>query len=375
MKVLVTGAKGFLGKNLVSELRNKNYQNVHQIDRYTAPELLEDYCKNCDFIFHLAGVNRPENPDEFMEGNHNVLADLLKILKKHHNTCPVMLASSIQAVKDNPYGKSKKAAEDLLFSYSEETGAEVYVYRFTNIFGKWCKPNYNSVIATFCYNIAHNLPIQINNPDAKMKLAYIDDVVSELIYAMEGHANKQKDGFCYVETLYTVTLREIVDMLYAFKKSREKREIPDMTTGSFSKNLYSTYLSYLSQNDLSYFLKMNVDERGSFTEIFRTMDRGQFSVNISKPGVIKGNHWHKTKNEKFIVVKGNALIKLREVGSETVMEYHVNGEEIKVVDIPPGYTHAIMNVGNTDLITFMWCNECYDPEISDTSFLEVKKDA
>ena len=374
MKILVTGARGFIGKNLIVELKNRNYQHIYEYDTDTEPELLEKYCQECEFVFNLAGVNRPENQEDFMKGNFGFASTLLDTLKKYHNTCPVMVSSSIQAALDNPYGKSKKAGEDLMFSYARETSAEVLVYRFPNVFGKWCRPNYNSAVATFCYNIARDLAIQVNDRSVVMNMVYIDDVVDELIAALENHANKEQDGYCYVKTVHTVTLGEIVDLLYSFKDSREIRSIPDMTENSFTKKLYSTYLSYLPQDKFSYPLKMNIDDRGSFTEIIRTADRGQFSVNISKPGIEKGNHWHHTKNEKFVVVSGKGLIQFRKVGSDEILDYHVSGDKMEVIDIPVGYTHNIINEGDTDLVTFMWCNECFDPERPDTYFMRVNED-
>lgn len=385
MKILVTGAKGFIGKNLVATLYNirdgkdetfgiTDKLEIFEYDIDTDESLLDMYCAECDFVFHLAGVNRPKEQDEYMKGNYGFTSVLLDRLKKYHNTCPIMLSSSIQAKLDNPYGKSKKAGEDLLFRFGEETGAKIYIYRFPNVFGKWCRPNYNSAVATFCHNIAHDLPIQVNDRNVVMNLVYIDDVVTELIHTMQGDANGKDDGYCYVPVTHTITLGEIADLLYSFKNSREERSVPDMSANSFSKKLYATYLSYLPKNRFSYPLKMNIDERGSFTEILRTADRGQFSVNISKPGIIKGEHWHHTKNEKFVVVSGKGCIQFRKVDSEEIIEYHVSGEKIEVVDIPTGYTHNIINEGDTDLVTFMWCSECFDPKKPDTYFLKVKED-
>lgn len=384
MKILVTGAKGFVGKNLIATLNNirtgkdKSFGlsediTIYEYDIDSNPALLDAYCTDCDFVFNLAGVNRPKDQKEFMEGNFGFASTLLDTLKKHSNNCPIMISSSIQAELDNPYGQSKKAGEDLIFSYGEETGASVYVYRFPNVFGKWCRPNYNSAVATFCNNIANDLPIQVNDPSVTMHLVYIDDVVAELILALKGQAHKDEKGYCHVPVIHEVKLGEIVELLYSFKKSREDRSVPDMTAGGFSKKLYATYLSYLPTDKFSYPLKMNVDERGSFTEILRTADRGQFSVNISKPGITKGNHWHHTKNEKFVVVSGKGLIQFRKIDGDEVIDYHVSGDEIQVVDIPTGYTHNIINEGDTDLITFMWCNECFDPEHPDTYFLEVEE--
>lgn len=369
MKILVTGAKGFIGKNLIAELKNRKYDDIFEFDRDTEPSLLDDYCKEADFVFHLAGVNRPKEQTEFMEGNFGFTSDLLGSLKKHKNTCPVMISSSIQAEFDNPYGESKKAGEDLLFFYSEETGSKVLVYRLPNVFGKWCKPNYNSAVATFCNNVAHDLPIQVNDPSVVMNLVYIDDVVSELINALEGKESKAGE-FCEVPVVHTITLGEIVDLIYSFKKSREDRSIPKMSE-EFTKKLYSTYLSYLPEDKFSYDLKMNVDQRGSFTEFIKTPDRGQVSVNISKPGITKGNHWHHTKNEKFLVVSGKGVIRFRKIDSEEIIEYFVSGDKMEVVDIPTGYTHNIENLGDTDMVTIMWANEAFDPEKPDTYFLEV----
>lgn len=371
MNILVTGAKGFIGKNLVAELRNRDYQNIYEYDLDTRPELLDRYCTDCDFVFHLLGVNRPEHQEEFMKGNAGFISTLLSSLQKHQNKCPVMMSSSIQAAQDNPYGRSKKAGEDFMFSYSRENESKVYVYRFPNVFGKWCRPNYNSAIATFCHNIAHDLEIQINDRNTIMRLVYIDDVIDELIRALEGCANEKGDGYCYVNKLYTVTLGEIADLIYSFKASRELKSIPDMSEESFSKKLYSTYLSYLPKESFSYPLNMKEDLRGSFTEVFRTADRGQFSINISKPGTTKGNHWHHTKNEKFVVVSGQGLIRFRKIDSDEIIEYHVSGEKLEVIDIPTGYTHSIVNMSNTDLVTLMWCNECFDPKKPDTHYLEV----
>jgi len=369
MKILVTGARGFIGKNLIAELRNREYNDIFEYDRDTDYSLLEKFCKKADFVFHLAGVNRPKEQSEFMTGNFGFTSKLLDTLKKHQNTCPVMISSTIQAELNNPYGESKKAGEDLLFSYSEETGAKVLVYRFPNVFGKWCRPNYNSAIATFCHNIAHGLPIKVNDPNVIMNLVYIDDVISELINALEGKENRV-NSFCEVPIIHTITLGEIVDLIYSFKKSREDRTVPNMSD-VFTKKLYSTYLSYLPKDKFSYDLKMNIDQRGSFTEFIRTPDRGQISVNISKPGIIKGNHWHHTKNEKFLVVSGQGVIRFRKISSDEVIEYYVSGDKMEVVDIPIGYTHNIENLGNTDMITIMWANELYEPEYPDTYYLEV----
>lgn len=369
MKILVTGAKGFVGKNLISELRNRGHVDILEYDIATSPTLLDEYLSQCEFIYHLAGVNRPKDEQEFMEGNFGFTAVLLDGLKKHGNKATVLMSSSIQAELDNPYGKSKKAGEDLLFSYGQETGAKVLVYRLPNVFGKWCKPNYNSAVATFCNNIANDLPIQVNDRNVVLNLAYIDDVVNEFIHALEGKEN-QKDNFCYVGTVHGTQLGNIVDLIQSFKKGRENKGIPNMSD-VFIKELYSTYLSYLPQNQFSYPLKMNIDNRGSFTEFIKTADRGQVSINISKPGVTKGNHWHHTKNEKFSVVSGKGVIKFRRIESDEVIEYYVSGDKLEVVDIPSGYTHNIANIGDTDMVTVMWVNEAFDPDKPDTYYMEV----
>ncbi|MPM42544.1 UDP-2-acetamido-2,6-beta-L-arabino-hexul-4-ose reductase [bioreactor metagenome] len=369
MKLLVTGANGFIGKNLIAELKNQGYNDIYKYDIDTDPALLNIYTKQCNFVFHLAGVNRPQNQEEFMEGNLGFTSTLLNSLKMHNNKAPVLISSSIQAALGTPYGQSKKAGEDLLFSYVRETGVKVLVYRFPNVFGKWCRPNYNSAVATFCNNIARDLPIKVNNPSTIMNLVYIDDVVKELIKALNGRENKTGD-FCEVPSSYNSTLGEIVDLIWSFKKSRETLNVPNMAS-EFEKALYSTYLSYLPTEQFSYPLKMNIDTRGSFTEIIRTMDRGQFSVNIIKPGITKGNHWHHTKNEKFLVVSGEGLIRFRKIDTEEIIDYYVSGEKMEVVDIPPGYTHNIINSGDNDLVAFMWANEAFNLKKPDTYFLEV----
>lgn len=374
MKVLVTGANGFIGQNLTAELDRREGVEVLPFDVDTPSERLEEYCRDCDFVYNLAGVNRPEKTEEFMEGNFGFASDLANTLKKYGNRCPVMNSSSIQAALENPYGQSKKAGEDMLFAYGKETGADVYIYRFPNVFGKWCRPNYNSAVATFCYNIAHDLPIKVNDRSTVMRLVYIDDVVEELLQALDRHPHVNTDGYCYVPVEYEITLGEIVNLIYSFRESRKNLMIPDMTPGSFEKKLYSTYLSYLPETDFSYSLEMKTDERGSFTEILKSIDRGQVSVNISKPGVAKGNHWHHTKNEKFLVVSGEGLIRFRRHGSDEIIEYRVNGERLEVVDIPTGYTHSIVNVGDTNLVTLMWCSECFDPGKPDTIYEMVEKD-
>lgn len=382
MNILITGAKGFVGRNLTETLKNirdgkdktRNIDSsitIFEYDLDTPKEKLDKYCSEADFVFHLAGVNRPKDEKEFMEGNFGFTSELLDLLKKHNNKAPILITSSIQAALDNPYGKSKKAGEDLIFGYGADNDVKTLVYRFPNVFGKWCRPNYNSAVATFCYNISHDLPITVNDRSHMMTLVYIDDVVDELINALKGTENR--DGkYCKVPTEHKITLGEIADLLYEFKNSRDNKTIPDMTENSFSKKLYSTYLSYLDPHNFSYRLKMNTDNRGSFTEILRTVSAGQFSVNISKPGITKGQHWHNTKNEKFVVVSGHGLIQLRQIGSEDIVNYEVNGDDITVVDMIPGYTHNIINLSDTeDLITFMWCNECFNPDKPDTFFEEV----
>ena len=381
MNILVTGAKGFVGRNLVSQLHNiqsgkaKNYgvfsdMQVFEYDVDSDPCELDVSCKRADFVFNLAGVNRPKDQAEFMQGNFGFASALLDTLKKYNNSCPVMISSSTQAALDNPYGESKRAGENLLFDYARETGARVLVYRFPNVFGKWCRPNYNSAVATFCNNIAHNLPIQVNDPSVMLHLVYVDDVVDELIAALSGNEHREGD-YCVVPIVHTVTLGKIVDLLYSFREMSGNLQVPDLGD-PFTKKLYSTYLSYFPKDKFSYPLKMNVDSRGSFTEIIRTPDRGQFSVNISKPGITKGQHWHHTKNEKFVVVSGHGLIQLRKIGTDEVLNYEVNGDKIEVVEMIPGYTHNIINLSDTeDLVTFMWCNECFDPARPDTFFEEV----
>lgn len=359
MRILITGAKGFVGKNLCISLPE------HELYRYdvdTEPSLLDSYCQKADFVFHLAGVNRPKDTKEFMENNFGFTSVLLETLEKHGNTCPIVLSSSTQATLDNPYGQSKLAGENLLKTYGVKTGAKVIIYRFPNLFGKWCRPNYNSAIATFCHNIARGLPITVNDPSVELTVTYIDDVLEEFKRALDGSPSEV--------VAHKATLGRIVELLDSFRDSRKTLSVPDLSD-PFVKKLYSTYLSYLPEDGFSYPLKMNVDSRGSFTEILRTDCHGQFSVNIAKPGIVKGNHWHHTKNEKFLVVNGKGVIRFRRIGDGEVIEYHVNGNKLEVVDIPPGYIHNIENTGDVDLITFMWCNERFDTERPDTMFLEV----
>ena len=384
MNILVTGAKGFIGKNLIATLhyiadgKDRSFGvdtdiTIFEYDVDTDPSLLDGYCKNANFVFNLAGVNRPQDPKEFMEGNFGFASTLLNTLKKHNNNCPIMISSSIQAALNNPYGESKKAGEDLLFAYGKETGAKVYVYRFPNVFGKWCRPNYNSAVATFCNNIANDLPITVNDPSVMMTLVYIDDVVAELIAALKGCANRKEDGYCYVPVEHKITLGEIVELIYAFAKQPESLVIPEIPDNSFAKKLYSTYLSYLPKEKAAFPLKMNVDARGSFTELIKSEKCGQVSVNISKPGITKGQHWHHTKWEFFIVVSGRGLIQQRKVGTDEVLNFEVSGDKIEAVHMLPGYTHNIINLSDTeDLVTVMWANENFNPEKPDTFFEVVE---
>ena len=367
--VLITGSNGFMGKNMVAELKTRQCYELLTYDIEDTVEELEEFLTRADFIVHLAGVNRPKDEKEFIEGNKGLTEKIIELLKKHNKKTPILLSSSIQADRDNPYGVSKLGSEKAIKKWMKDTGVPGYIYRLPNAFGKWCKPNYNSAVATFCHNVAHDLPIQVNDPSVVINLVYIDDIVNEFIAAIEGEANVQGE-YCYVEPVHPLELGKIVELIYSFKQSRENLSVADMSD-AITKKLYSTYLSYLPKDQFSYPVKMNVDNRGSFTEILRTADRGQFSVNISKPGITKGNHWHHTKNEKFVVVSGEGLIQFRKIGTDEIIEYHVSGEKIEVVDIPTGYTHNIINKGTTDLVTFMWCNECFNPEKPDTYFEEV----
>lgn len=369
MNILVTGAKGFIGKNLVAELKNRGFNQIYEFTRDSDPALLEQYTKECDFVFHLAGINRPENESEFMEGNVTFTSQLLNYLKKHGNKAPILSTSSIQAQLNNPYGNSKRKMEQLLFHHQKETGAKVYIYRLPNVFGKWSKPNYNSVVATFCYHQARNSDIQIHNPHIELTLCYIDDVLDEFFRAIHQQPTTQGD-FCIVPITHHILLGDLARLIISFKDSRKNLNIVNMED-PLTKKLYSTYLSYLPEDQFAYDLKMNIDSRGSFTEFIRTSDRGQVSINVSKPGITKGNHWHHTKNEKFLVVSGEALIRFRAIDSEDIIEYQVSSEKLQVVDIPTGYTHSIVNIGKTELVTVMWVNECFDPVKPDTYFLEV----
>ncbi|MEE0937854.1 MAG: capsular polysaccharide biosynthesis protein CapF [Bacteroidales bacterium] len=379
MKILVTGAKGFVGKNLVAQLNNikdgkarcygdLKIDAVYEYDIDSTIEELDAFCKDCDFVFNLAGVNRPQNQEEFMQGNFGFASTLLDTLKKHGNKCPVMISSSTQAALDNPYGESKRAGEQLMFSYAEETGAKVLVYRFPNLFGKWCRPNYNSAVATFCNNIANDLPIQVNDPKVVLNLVYIDDLVDEMIAALKGEEHR-KEQFCSVPIVHSVALGEIVEMLYKFKEQPQSLIVPEIPNNSFIKKLYSTFLSYFPQEKVAFPLKMNIDDRGSFTELLKSKNVGQVSINISKPGITKGQHWHNSKWEFFIVVAGHGLIQERKIGSDEVIEFEVSGDKIEAVHMLPGYTHNIINLSQTEnLVTVMWANESFDPNKPDTFF-------
>lgn len=396
MKILVTGAKGFVGKNLVAQLKNikdgkaRCYGNltidaIYEYDVDNTIEELDCFCRDCDFVFNLAGVNRPQNQEEFMQGNFGFASTLLNTLKKYGNKCPVMISSSIQATLagrfgTSEYGKSKKAGEELMFQYSEEAGAKVLVYRFPNLFGKWCRPNYNSAVATFCNNIANDLPIQVNDRSTELELLYIDDLVEEMIAALKGEEHRCEfegvetilttDGrYCAAPITHKVTLGEIVDLLESFKEQPQTLVVPEIPYNSFAKKLYSTYLSYLPKEKVSFPLKMNVDDRGSFTELIRTLNCGQVSINISKPGITKGQHWHNTKWEFFIVVSGHGLIQERKIDSDEVIEFEVSGDKIEAIHMLPGYTHNIINLSETEnLVTVMWANESFDPNKPDTYF-------
>ena len=401
MKILVTGAKGFVGQNLCAQLKNirdgkaKCYgdvvvEEIFEYDIDSTAEELDRYCREADFVFNLAGVNRPQNTEEFMQGNFGFASTLLDTLEKHGNKCPVMLSSSIQATLagrfgDSEYGRSKRAGEELFFNYSERTGARVLVYRFPNLFGKWCRPNYNSAVATFCNNIANDLPITVNDRSTQLELLYIDDLVDEMIGALKGEEHHcefegvetllcDNGRYCAVPTTHKITLGEIVDLLESFKAQPQTLVLPEIPYNSFAKKLYSTYLSYLPKEKVSFELKMNCDARGSFTELLRSEKCGQVSVNISKPGITKGEHWHNTKWEFFIVVSGHGLIQQRRVGSDEVLNFEVSGEKIEAVHMLPGYTHNIINLSDTDdLVTVMWANEAFDPSKPDTYFEKVDK--
>lgn len=396
MKILVTGAKGFVGRNLVAQLKNiqegkaKCYGDltvsaVYEYDIDSTPEELDAYCQECDFVFNLAGVNRPQNQEEFMQGNFGFASTLLDTLKKYSNKAPVMLSSSAQAsltgrFGNSEYGRSKKAGEDLFFQYGEENGVKVLVYRFPNLYGKWCRPNYNSAVATFCHNIANGLPITVNDPSVELELLYIDDLMEEMIAGLQGREHHcefeglevipiTEGRYCYCPITHKVTLGEIVELLHQFEEMPRTLMIPEIPADSFAKRLYSTFLSYLPKEKVSFPLKMNVDDRGSFTELIHTLNCGQISINISKPGITKGQHWHHTKWEQFIVVSGHGVIQMRKEGSDEVLEYEVSGDKIQSVIMLPGYTHNIINLSDTeDLVTIMYCNEIFNPNRPDTFF-------
>jgi len=370
MNILITGSNGFIGKNIVADLKRYEEYNLLKYDANNTSEELIEYIRQSDFIIHLAGVNRPNNDSEFFQGNKGLTEEIIQIMKDNNKNIPLLITSSIQADKDNAYGLSKKAAEDAVFNWTKETNNKAYVFRLPNVFGKWCKPNYNSVVATFMHNIANNLPIQINDENYNLNLVYIDDIIKEFKLAIERKAHINERGYAYVPITYNITLGQLADRIYSFKKSREDLNIPD-TSDELIKKLYSTYLSYLPVNDFSYPLKMNVDNRGSFAEFIRTNNRGQVSVNISKPGITKGNHWHHTKNEKFLVVSGKGIIRFRNITNSEIIEYNVSADRLEVIDIPIGYTHNIENTGITDMVTIMWVNECFDPNNPDTYFEEV----
>ena len=411
MKILVTGAKGFVGKNLCAQLKNikdgkdkrfpeLSIEEVFEYDLDSTPEELDLYCKEADFVFNLAGVNRPQNQEEFMQGNFGFASTLLDTLKKYHNTCPVMLSSSQQAsltgrFGNSEYGRSKKAGEDLFLQYEKETGAKVLIYRFPNLFGKWCRPNYNSAVATFCNAVANDLPYTVNDPSVELELLYIDDLVEEMIACLQGKEHRcefnglevipaenfsdfsaicetKKVRYCYCPVTHKITLGEIVELLNQFAAQPKTLMIPDIPEGSFAKKLYSTYLSYLPKEKVAFPLKMNVDDRGSFTELVHTLNAGQVSINISKPGITKGQHWHNTKWEFFIVVAGHGLIQERKIGSDEVMEFEVSGDHIQCIHMLPGYTHNIINLSDTEnLVTVMYCNEIFNPNKPDTFFEKV----
>lgn len=380
MNILVTGAGGFIGKNLCSTLENirDGKDRAHDLgeditilpyDKTTPPDMLDDFCRRADFVVHLAGVNRPEKEEEFMTGNFGFTSLLLDTLKKHESRAPVLITSSVQAALDNPYGRSKKAGEDCILSYGKKQNVPVYVYRLPNVFGKWCRPHYNSAVATFCWQIARDLPVTVNESNPKLTLVYIDDVVEEILNAFKGKAHKEGE-LCFVPTVHQAHLLDIVSLLRSFRDSRTTLSVPDMAD-PFVRKLYATYLSYLPEDGCNYFLNMKKDERGSFTEVLRTAHHGQVSINISKPHITKGNHWHHTKNEKFLVVSGRGVIRLRKTDEDTVSEYFVDGSRLEVVDIPTGYTHNIENLGDTDMVTLMWASEPFDALKPDTYFLPV----
>lgn len=383
--ILITGSGGFVGRNLVATLQTKGYTDLMLFEKDDTPETLAAYCRRAAFVVHLAGINRPKDPSEFYSGNAGLTDTMLSLLEEAGSRAPVLVTSSIQAALDNDYGKSKLQAEQAIFAHGQRTGAPVFVFRMEGVFGKWCRPNYNSVVATFCHNVAHGLPIQVRDPAYSLPLVYIDDVVACILDAMEkGEAVRDEEGICRIHPVHTVTLGQLAETIQGFAKARGGKAaqalgtdglptlaVPHLADGSFEKKLYSTYLSYLPTDEFAYDLNMHCDNRGSFTEFLRTPERGQVSVNISKPGIVKGNHWHHTKNEKFLVVKGEGIIRFRQIFSDEVIEYRVSGEKLQVVDIPCGYTHNIENVGDGEMVTVMWANEAFDPEHPDTFAMQV----
>ena len=371
--ILITGAGGFVGKNLVATLRTAGYTDLMLFEKDDTPETLADYCRRAAFVVHLAGINRPTDPSEFYTGNAGLTDTLLADLEAAGNTAPVLVTSSTQAELDNDYGKSKRQAEEAIFAHRRRTGAAVYVFRMPGVFGKWCRPNYNSVVATFCHNVAHGLPIQVRDSAFSLPLVYIDDVVACILAAFDGQVMMDRSAtpICHMHPIHEVTLGRLAELIQGFAAGRTSLAVPDLAPGSFEKKLYSTYLSYLPSDQFSYPLEMHTDNRGSFTEFLRSPERGQVSINISHPGIVKGNHWHHTKNEKFLVVKGEGVIRFRNIFSREVIEYHVSGDKLEVVDIPCGYTHNIENVGTEDMVTVMWANEAFDPDHPDTFFEPV----
>ncbi len=371
--ILITGAGGFVGRNLVATLHAMGCKDLLLFEKNDTVETLADYCRRAAFVVHLAGINRPKDPSEFYSGNAGLTDTMLHLLAESGNKAPVLVTSSIQAALDNDYGKSKKQAEDAIFVHGKATGAPVYVFRMEGVFGKWCRPNYNSVVATFCHNIARGLPIEVRDPAYELPLVYIDDVISCILDAMqEGKAQRDAEGYCRIHPVHRVTLGRLAELIEGFAEARKgSLTVPYLAEGSFEKKLYSTYLSYLPTDQFAYDLNMHCDDRGSFTEVLRSPERGQVSVNISKPGIVKGNHWHHTKNEKFLVVQGEGVIRFRRIDSDEVIAYHVSGKKLQVVDIPCGYTHNIENVGSEDMVTVMWANECFDPDHPDTFYLPV----
>lgn len=369
MNIVVTGAKGFVGKNLVQTLKYSTDHRVYEIDRESSQDDMNHYLKKADFIYHLAGVNRTEDKSAFIEGNKELIAQMIDILEGYKNYPPILFTSSIQAELDNPYGESKRAGEKVIEEYMTKHNISSYIYRLPNLFGKWSRPNYNSVVATFCHQIAHGEEIRVDDPETELTLAYIDDLVSEFLIVLDGGGYKENDYYT-IPVRYDLTLGRIAELIYSFKESRKNRIIPNMSD-PFTKKLYSTYLSYLPKKNFSYPLIMHEDERGSFTEFVKSPQGGQVSVNVSKAGIVKGEHWHHTKNEKFLVVKGQGTIRFREIYSDEVIEYNLSDEKLEVIDIPVGYTHSIVNTGKEDMVTIIWVNEIFDPDNQDTYFLEV----